>query len=502
MREGRLFAADLGASGGKFFAGVFGKNGFALEEVHRFAHEGVSFYLPERDGAVTERTYWDDTYLYAQLLEGLRRYRLNVADRLDGIGVDTWGSDGQFVTGNGDLLGKVYCYRDHRLDGMMEPLKRRMDPEELYRVTGIHVEKFNISFQLLWFVLNRGSLLLKGALFLPMPSLFYYYLGAVKMVDETWASVTQLLDVRSRQWSGEVCGRLGVPIEMLPPVVRPGIQVGELTAPLAAAVQLNRVPLYAVASHDTASAYAAAPVKRGKDALIISSGTWSLVGKMLDQPITTREAMDARLSNEGGVRCIRLLTNCMGSWPVQELRRGWRRRDGRQMSWEEINRLVEGAQPFTAFIDTDHQDFYNPPDMEEAVAAYCRRTGQPVPSGRGAFLRVVFESLALQYRRVNRNICAVSGTRSEVVHILGGGCRNNLLNQFTADAVGLPVIAGPEEATALGNILVQAEAAGLTGSAETTRQVMRDACGLKAFNPRDRNAWDRAYRKYLAIVSP
>jgi rhamnulokinase len=501
MREGRLFAADLGASGGKCFAGIFTRDGFTLQEVHRFAHQGVSFYLPEGDGTVTERTYWDDTYLYAQVLEGLRQYRLHVADTLDGVGVDTWGSDGQLVTAGGDLLGKVYCYRDHRLDGMMDQLRQRMDPEELYRITGIHFEKFNISFQLLWLVLHRGDFLLRGAVFLPMPSLFYYYLGGVRMVDETWASVTQLLDVRSRRWSGEVCGRLGIPMDILPPVVQPGTRVGEITGSLAGELRLNRVPLFAVASHDTASAYAAVPVGEEEDALIISSGTWSLVGKILPGPIATREAMDARLSNEGGVRCIRLLTNCMGSWPVQELRRTWRERDGREMSWEEITRLVSRAEPFTAFIDTDHQNFYNPPDMQEAVAEFCRRTGQPVPNGRGAFLRVVFESLALQYRRVDRNICSVSGTRSEVVHILGGGCRNDLLNQFTADAVGLPVVAGPEEATALGNILVQAEAAGMTGSARETREAMRDACGLRKLTPRHPEAWERAYRKFLRVVS-
>jgi sugar (pentulose or hexulose) kinase len=500
MKEGRIFAADLGASGGKFFTGIFGKESFNLEEIHRFEHGGIPFFLQDRTGKVTERTFWDDTWLYENMLRALRKYRREISETIDSIGIDTWGSDGQFMTADGDLLGKVYCYRDHRLDDMIDVLKKRIDARRIYEITGIHFQPFNISNQILWFMMNRRELLLPGSVFIPMPSQFYYYLGNVKMVDSSWASVSQLMDARRKQWSTEILEKIGLPPEFMPEIVAPGAVVGRMTGELAQSLRLNRAGLTAVGSHDTASAYAAAPVKKGEDALIISSGTWSLVGRLIDEPITTQDAMKYNISNEGGIGNIRFLKNCMGTWIVQELRRIWRQLDGKPMDWDEIMGLVIKAEPFTSFIDPDAPGFYNPHNMEEAVADFCRKTGQAVPVDRATYLRVVYESLAMKYRLVDEQISQVCGSKSSVIHIVGGGCKNELLNQFTADAAGLPVVAGPDEATAAGNIAVQAMGIGLFPDLESALTCMIESFDMGNYKPENHQLWNRQYNRFVKIV--
>jgi sugar (pentulose or hexulose) kinase len=500
METKRVFAADIGASGGKCFTGTFSGDGFELREVHRFSHGGVPFYMADRGGKVTERVHWDDILIYRNILQGLETFRREIAPSLDSIGIDTWGTDGVFVTADGDTLGKVYCYRDHRLDDMVAEVKRRIDARRLYEITGIHFWPFNLSNQLLWFLMRRNDLLRPGVSFLPMPSLFAFYLGGVKKVDSSWASVSQLMDARSGRWSKEVLDALGIPEGVFPEIVPPGSVVGRLLEPLADSLGLNRPSLVAVGAHDTASAYAAAPVARKDEALIISSGTWSLVGKLIPEPITTDEALESNISNEGGIGNIRFLKNCMGTWLVQELRRIWQARDGREMDWDEIVKLVHGAPSFGAYLDPDDPGFYNPKNMEEAIAAFCVRTGQEAPKGRGAFLRTVYEGLALKYRSVNEEISRACGKTTRVVHIVGGGSRNDLLNQFTADATGYTVVAGPDEATAAGNCMVQALGLGIIGNLEETLPIIRRGFRIKEFYPRDRSPWERAYANFVGIV--
>ncbi|MFW6138450.1 MAG: rhamnulokinase [Spirochaetota bacterium] len=501
MPATRIMAVDLGASGGKCFVGTFENDSFSMQEVHRFSHQPVTFFISNSHGNITERCYWEDTYLYQNVIEGLQKFRREVSETLDSIGVDTWGSDGQFITRDGDILGKVYCYRDHRLDRMIEEVKKRIDPVALYRTTGIHFQPFNISNQLLWFLLNRKYQLQPGLVFLPMPTLFYFYLGNVRSVDTTWASVTQLMDARTKTWSKQVLEKLGIPGEIMPSIVEPGTVMGRVTEPLAGYLKLNQPRLTAVGSHDTASAYAAAPAQNPQEALIISSGTWSLVGKLLPEPITTKQAMQHNLSNEGGIGNIRFLKNCMGTWIVQELLKVWEDRDGKKMSWEEVLRLVENAQPFVSFIDPDDMSFYNPHNMDQALVEFCKKTGQQVPGSRGGMLRVVYESLALKYRRVNEEICEVCGSPTRAVYIVGGGSKNDMLNQFAADATGLPVIAGPEEATAVGNIMVQAMGLGLIHSLEKTAPMVRDAFYIRDFQPWDHSRWHKVYQRFMKILS-
>jgi rhamnulokinase len=500
VENAKVIAVDIGASGGKCFAGVFDGNGFTLREIHRFSHEPATVYLADRAGKVEERTFWDELYIYAQIIQGLRSYRREAGEVADSLGIDAWGTDGALVTEDGVTLGPVYCYRDHRLDGMIDQVKARIEPRRIYEITGIHFQPFNVSNQLLWFMQNRAGLVKKGVRFLPITSLFSYYLGGVTAVDSSWASVTQLMDSKKRKWSREILKALGIPAWLMPEIVPPGAVTGEIRAELAAAVGLNRAKLIAVGSHDTASAYAAAPIGNPANALIVSSGTWSLVGKLVRKPITTEEAMAANISNEGGIGNIRLLKNCMGTWLVQELRRAWRARDGKELDWEEMNRMTEKGTPLSAFIDPDDPGFYNPSNMEEAIVAYCRRTGQEPPRERGTMLRVVYESLALKYRRVGEQISLVSGKPHSVIHIVGGGSKNTFLNQLTANACGVKVVAGPEEATAVGNAMVQAMGLGIIQKLTDAKSMIRAAFPIREFNPRERETWEKAYAKFRTIV--
>lgn len=495
-KKASIVALDLGASGGKCFAGRFDEHGFSLKEVHRFGHEPIVLHLADRSGRVEERSFWDDLHIHSHMVAGLRAYRRDIGPTVDSVGIDTWGSDGLFVTEDDVPLGRMYCYRDHRLDGMIEKVKARIEGRRIYEITGIHFQPFNISNQLLWFMENRGALVKKGVRFFPLPTLFYNYLGGVTSVDSSWASVTQLMDCRRRKWSREILHALGIPPRIMPEIVRPGTVVGALHRGLADSVGLNPAKLVAVGSHDTASAYAAAPIANPAHALIISSGTWSLVGKFIKRPITTLEALAANLSNEGGIGNIRFIKNVMGTWLVQELRRAWRAQDGREMSWEEMNGLSEKGKPFSALLDPDAPSFYNPANMEQAITEFCRRTGQEPPRDRGTMLRAVYESLALKYRLVGEQVAAVSGKPNRVIHIVGGGSRNDLLNQFTANACGMSVVAGPEEATAVGNAMVQAMGLGIIEGLSDAREMIRAAFPIREFKPRDGETWQRVYADF------
>jgi rhamnulokinase len=334
-----------------------------------------------------------------------------------------------------------------------------------------------------------------------VPSLFNYYLGAPPVVDSTWASVSQLMDARQMQWSAELLKKLSIPADILPPIVPPGTVAGELSPMLAERLGFARRPrLIAVASHDTASAFAAAPAENPAEALIISSGTWSLVGMLIPKPITTAEAMAANVSNEGGIGNIRFLRNCVGTWIVQELRRVWREADGREMTWEEISEIAAAAPAFAAFIDPDDAGFYNPPNMEKALLEFCARTGQAAPTDRGTLVRVVYESLALKYRVVSEVIARISGAKICAVHVVGGGCRNAMLNQFTADSLGVPLYAGPEEATAVGNIAVQALGLGIVRCVSDGLRLIGQSFKVKPFAPQNSPGWDAAYRKFRTFV--
>ena len=500
MSTKRVFAVDLGASGGKCFAATFENGSFEIDEIHRFAYESVTHYAVDRNSTLVERAVWDQPYIQGNIHEGLLAYGRDVCDSVDAIGVATWGADFQLMSGDAEPLCAHHAYRDHRLDGMIDKVKERIDPARIYEITGIHFQPFNLSNQLLWLVLNRRELLLPDVFCLPTPSIITYALCGSRKVDSTWASVTQLMDAAQGDWSEEVLEALDIPRDILPEIVSPTTLLGVLHAPIAESAGINQADVVAVGSHDTASAFTAAPVANTEDALIISSGTWSVVGKLIPEPITNDEALNFNVSNEGGIGNTRFLRNCMGTWIVQELRRIWRGVDGKESTWEELNAATEMAKPFAALIDPDDERFYNPSDMEKAIVAFCKKTKQTPPADRGEFLRSTYESLALKYRYVCESASRISGRETNVVHIVGGGSKNKLLNQFTANATGLPVVAGPEDATAVGNIMVQALALGVIDSLEDSLSLIRGTFPIEDYTPEDQSVWNEAYARFEPLV--
>ncbi len=492
----RVYAVDIGASGGKCFVGTFENGAFRMDEIHRFAHEASTFYVNDASGTLTDRTTWDQSLLYENILTGLRNYRREVSDTLDGIAIDTWGADYQLMTRNGDRLGGYFAYRDHRLDGVTDEIDSFIPTQRLFEITGISKQPYNLSTQLTWLVRQRPDLLVDGTFLLPTPSLFNFYLCGSRAVDSTWASVTQLMDARSGEWSQEVLDALQIPISILPAIVAPGSALGQLHEPLALDLRLNRAPVLAAAAHDTASAFAAAPIEDPEEAMIISSGTWSIMGQLIPEPITSEEAGAFGLANEGGIGNVRFLRNCMGTWLVQELRRIWRNEDGHESSWDELNEATQAATPFGSFVDPDDESFFNPENMQAAINAFCSRTNQPIPTNRGAYLRLVYESLALKYRYVIDRISKISGKPTRVVHIVGGGSRNEMLNAFTANATNRKVITGPEEATAVGNIVIQALGLGIIASIDAAQPILRENFPIREYDPTETGPWNEAYERF------
>jgi rhamnulokinase len=463
-----VFAAvDLGASSGRVILGRLRDGGLRLREVHRFANEPVR--LP--DGL-----HWDITGLYRDVLHGLRR-----SGAATSIGVDSWAVDYGLLDAAGRLVGLPYHYRDSRTDGLRVPVA----PGELYRTTGIQHLPFNTIYQLLADGGPPGG----AATLLLIPDLLGYWLTGQVGAERTNASTTGLYDVRTGDWSAPLVARLGLPADLLPPLRDPGLVIGPLLPHVRAELGGNPMVL-AVGSHDTASAVAAIPAAGGGPFAYISCGTWSLVGVELAAPVLTEASRAANFSNETGVGgTIRYLRNVMGLWLLQECERAWSRAgDTAQLLAE-----AAAAVPFAALIDADDPVFLPPGDMPARIDAYCTRTGQRPPTTHGGYVRCIAESLALGHRAAIRAAAELSGQRAEFIHLVGGGARNHLLCQLTADATGLPVVAGPVEATAIGNILVQALAAGALPDLAAGRAIVRNSANLCRYNPRgDESSWDRA----------
>ena len=418
---------------------------------------------------------------------------------LSGIGIDTWGVDFGLL-GRGDvLLGFPYHYRDSRTDGMLEEAFRRLPQAAIFERSGCQFLQINTLYQLLSMAVHKSPLLDAAETFLMIPDLFNFWLTGQKVCEFTDATTTQFYDPRSSGWSREIYTALDLPTEILPEVVQPGTRLGTLLPSVAAEAGLPEIPVIAPACHDTGSAVAAVPVYKDNWAYI-SSGTWSLMGIEVPEPIITDQALALNFTNEGGVEnTFRFLKNIMGLWLVQECRRTWAQA-GDEMSYDEITQLAEDAKPFAALIDPDNDTFLPPGDMPARIVDYCKRTGQTPPSDAGEILRCALESLALKYRWVLEKLEVVGGNAIDVIHIVGGGAQNRILCQFTADATGTPVVAGPIEATAIGNIAVQAIASGLIGSISEAREVIARSFDVVSYEPQDSRKWDEAYEQFLKMT--
>ncbi len=499
MEKKIIGAIDLGASGGKMFLGTFESGGFKFEEVNRFVNEPVDIYSLSNEKFV-QKTYWNDLQIYKNIVESLKLVSRRGISRIDSLGIDTWGADGVLVSSRGELIDRLYNYRDHRLDNIRDELFRIIPEKELYFLTGIPSHQFNQINQLFWLVKNRPEYLKASEFFSPVSSLFCYYLGGYKFVEYTWATTTQLLDPVKKCWSKPIFDRLGIPMSIMPPVVMPGSRLGGVFSRLLEDVSLEACELTAAPSHDTASAYYAAPVDDEKSSLIISSGTWSLVGKLVPEPVINDFTFGKHFTNEGGVGNIRLLRNVMGTWILQELKKQWEHDDKCKFSWEELIQLAEGAGEFSAFIDPDHSSFFNPDNMEDAVKSFCRRTGQNVPVKRSAILRVCYESLAMKCSMVNTEIEKASGTKNTTIYVVGGGAQNTILNRFISEATGLTVYAGPVEATGAGNILLQASSMGIIASDAKRRELLRKTFDIAVYKGENSRMWKKNFPRFNQIA--
>ena len=479
-------AFDLGAESGRAILGQIENGRIALRELHRFQNRMVPLH---------GHLYWDLLHLFAEI-----QHALQLAGRekiaLAGIGVDTWGVDFGLLDRDGALLANPMAYRDHRTDGMMEKVFAQMPREEIYRLTGIQLMQINTLFQLYAMVETKSPLLQIAQRLLFIPDLINFMLTGRQVTEFTFATTSQLFNPNTLNWAEPVFAQLGLPRHLMAEIIAPGAMIGPLHRELSDASGLNDVPVIAVGCHDTASAVAAVPAAVENWAYL-SSGTWSLMGVETSAPVINAAALEMNFTNEGGVAgTIRLLKNIMGLWLLQECRRQWSR-DGRDYDYAQLMRLAETAVPFRSLVNPDAPAFLNPENMPQVIADFCRRTQQPVPQSDGEFARGIYESLALQYRRVMEMLDALQGKKIEVLHIVGGGSQNTLLNQFTADAIGKPVLAGPTEATALGNVTVQAIATGEFKNLAEARRAIKNSFAMQEFYPRDSGPWNDAYRQFI-----
>jgi rhamnulokinase len=484
----QFLAFDLGAESGRGILGRFDGSRVSLEVIHRFPNGAVR---------TLDALHWDALRLYGEMLQTLRLCAAQHGN-LDALGVDTWGVDFALLGRGGVLLGNPRHYRDPHTETIMDEAFRRVPRHEVFRQTGIQFMRFNTLFQLLAMQRDRSPLLDVAETLLFIPDLFHYFFTGIKVNEYTDASTSQMLDPRTRRWSYELVQSFGLPTGILGTLVQPGTVLGPLRTAVASETGINPAPVIAPASHDTASAIAAVPASAASWAYI-SSGTWSLMGVELKQPLISDAALEANYTNEGGFGgTTRFLKNIMGLWLVQECRRAWERA-GTTYGYDDLTRQAEAATPFASLVDPNDSSFILPSNMPAALADFCRRTGQPAPDGVGGTVRCALESLALCYRWVLERLETLTEQRAEVIHIVGGGSQNALLNQFTADACDRPVLAGPAEATAIGNVLTQALGLGVLGTLADAREVVRRSFEVRTFTPRQAEAWQAPYERFRAL---
>lgn len=484
-----FFAVDLGATSGRTIIGTVKDGKVNLEELTRFPNN-----LIETGG----HFYWDIYALYLEIIKGLKL----VAKRgigIESIGIDTWGVDFVCVGDDGALLRNPVSYRDPYTTGIMDGYFANAVPrKDVYRITGIQFMEFNSLFQ--FYAMQRdGNTALKNASkLLFMPDALGWMLTGNAVCEYTIASTSQMLNPVTKDLDPMLLDSIGLSRDMFGPMVMPGHRIGVLTDEVRKITGLGPVPVIAVAGHDTASAVAAVPASDGNFAYL-SSGTWSLMGIETQQPIISDVSYERNFTNEGGAEgTTRFLKNICGMWLLERCRKEW----GDEAP-ADYGRLIEDAMnatPFRSLINPDDKVFANPTDMRQAIAGYCRETGQHVPEGYAETCRCIFDSLALRYRQVAEWLAEMAPFSINTLHIIGGGSRNRMLNQFTANATGLPVMAGPQECTALGNVMLQAKAAGAVGDMADMRRTIADSVAVERFEPQDRETWDKAYGKYLEVT--
>ncbi len=490
-----FLAADLGASSGRVLAGLFDGARLSLEEVYRFENGGVP---------AAGRMQWDLLNQWQHVLRGLRAAGKVYGDRVASVGVDTWGVDFGLLGRHDELLGNPYHYRDRRTAGILDKAFAIVRREEIFATTGLQFMEFNSLYQLLAMKLADSPLLDVAQSFLMIPDLFHWLLTGIKANEATNASTTQFLNPQTGGWATDLLGRFGLPAHILGTLTPPGTRLGKLQASVAEETDLPGVEVILPGTHDTASAVMAVPAAslpgQRPDWCYISSGTWSLMGVETPQPIITDRVYALNFTNEGGVGgTTRVLKNIAGLWLVQECRRIWKLQ-GREFAFDELIQRASEALPLTSLVNPDDPSLVAPKDMTAAIRDYCTQTGQIAPATEGALIRTALESLALRYRMVLGYLEELVGGRIDTIHIVGGGAQNRLLCQMTADACNRPVVAGPVEATAIGNLMMQAVAQGAVGSIAQAREIVRTSFAAQEYRPKPSPAWNDAYGRFEKLV--
>ena len=478
----KFLAIDLGAESGRGFVGTLDSGKIFLEEIHRF---------PNLPIVIEEHLHWDISGLFEEVKNSIRLAVQKGHDDIESVGIDSWGVDFGLVKSEDGTVDPPFTYRDSRTNGMMERVFEKMSKKEIFARTGIQFMRINSLYQLYSMSGNFNGI--DKLLF--TPDLINYFLAGRRLSEYTIASTSQMLNATGKCWDGSIFTRLNLPSRIMAPIIHPGMVIGPLLPEISRQAGLGRdINVVAVASHDTASAVTAVPSSEDEWAFL-SSGTWSLIGEEIDNPIINELSLASNFTNEGGANGkITFLQSIMGLWLLQEIKRGWEK-DGRRHTYDELVSMAQDAEKFKCIVDPGDGLFLNPTDMEDAIVDFCRRTNQPVPESKGEFVRCVFESLAFKYWSALQKINVITGRTIETLHIVGGGCQNEMLNQFTADATGIPVIAGPVEAAVIGNILVQAMAAGKIKSVEEGRAIVKDSFKLRKYIPHHDAGWDEAYKR-------
>ena len=495
MATRAYLAIDLGAESGRTIVGVLDNDRLTLHESHRF------FHLPRR---LPSGLHWDLTGLWGQVLEGTRKAAAWVCDQglsLTSLGVDTWGVDYALLSRSGELLGLPHAYRDERNGAAFEKTITALGREALYEATGIQFLALNTLYQLVAARDADPELVARADKLLFMPDLLHHFFTGRAVVESSIASTSQMTDPRTGRWATELLEKLGLPTQMLGSIVPSGTPLGPLLAEVADEIGVDAsVQVIAPAAHDTASAVVAVPADSSTDWCYLSSGTWSLIGAELDRPCINDAARAVPFTNEGGVAgTIRFLKNINGLWLVQECRRHFQNQ-GSDASYQELTQQAAVAEPFRTLVETNYEPFASAGDMPDKIAGFARSTKQPEPDNVGSLVRCCLESLALTYRHTLGQLERVLDRRFDVLHIVGGGGRNNLLNQMTADAIGRRVVVGPYEATATGNVLVQAMGAGDVSDRAHIRRIVANTFEPEVYEPRDTAAWDQAYERFADLL--
>lgn len=484
----RVLSFDFGASSGRAMLATYDGETIDIKEIHRFSNDPV---------LVRGTLYWDVLRLLHEIKQGLSK--AVHSGGFDSVGIDTWGVDFGLLDESGVLLENPVHYRDTRNMGLSEEMDRDLPLQRLYDITGIQIMDINTVFQLYGLKKNRPHLLERAKTMLFMPDLLNYMLTGVKKTEYSIASTGQLLEAGSGEWSEEIIATLGLPRGIFTEIVRPGTPVGKLSDEICEELGTPKADVIAVGEHDTASAVLAVPATE-KDFVYISCGTWSLFGTELEAPRIGEKSQRYNITNEGGCYgTIRFLKNIIGLWLIQESRRQWAR-EGDSYSYAELERHALAAEPFRSFIDPDAPEFVPQGNLPRRVREYCRRTGQPVPETVGQVMRCIYESLAMKYRFTFDMLKDTTGKDYKVIHMVGGGTKDNLLCQMTADATDVNVVAGPIEATVLGNVAVQLIALGEIADRDEARRVIARSQSLITYHPREAAVWREGYEKFRGAL--